>query len=104
VVRAAQQIAGAIAANLVDRFIHIHKKGRQWAAATSVDEIKQRTADLFDGYLKLDPENGDLVLIRAKPWQRYCNMFNSTDVAEHFKQRGVLIPPKPAKTSPNLSR
>jgi uncharacterized protein (DUF927 family) len=89
--RGVQQIASAIAANIADRFIHIRKRDGAWAPATAADEIKQQTADRFDGYLKLDPENGDLVLIRVKAWKRYCNMFDSTVMAEHFKQRGGLI-------------
>lgn len=90
VVRAAHQIALALAANL-DQFIHIRKAGKAWAAAAPADEVKQRTSDRFDGYVKPDPKHGDLILIRPEAWRRYCNGFDCTAMAQHFKQRDILI-------------
>jgi hypothetical protein len=102
--RAAQQIASAIAANLADRFIHTRKTNRAWAPATAADEAKyladkaaedeQRKADRFDGYLKLDPKEGDLVLIRTEAWGRYCNEFDVIAMAEYFKQARRVDPRK----------
>ncbi len=100
VVRAANQIARAVTASLSDRFIHIRKVGRKWTAATPADKAKQRTADQFDGYVKLDPQHGDLILIRTEVWRRYCEGFDSTAMAQHFKERGALIP----KDDNNLSK
>ncbi len=84
IVRAADQIEAGLAAS--DRFIRIHKTAKGWAPATETDAIKQQTAELFDGYAK-----PDRILIRPDAWRRYCNGLNPAEIAEHFKQCGVLI-------------
>jgi hypothetical protein len=99
--RGARQIASAVTANLADRFICIRKINRAWAPATAADEVKyladkaakteQRAADQFDGYVRLDPKNGNRILIRTEAWKRYCHGFDSGAMARHFKERGALI-------------
>jgi hypothetical protein len=86
IVRAARQIETALLAKLNDSFIHIHRAGKSWAPVTAADEIKQQTPELFDGYVK-----PDRVLIRPEALRRYCNGFDLGEIAERFKQRGVLI-------------
>jgi uncharacterized protein (DUF927 family) len=87
VVRAAHQIERELVANLGDHFIHIHKAGSKgWAGLTKADEIKQRTSDLFDGYVK-----ADRILVRPEAWRRYCNGVDPAEIARHFQQRGALI-------------
>jgi hypothetical protein len=87
IVRAALQIEAGVIAGMSDRFIHIHRAGKSWAPVTTADEIKQQTPKLFDGYVK-----PDRILIRPEALQRYCNGFDPGEIAERFKQRGVLIP------------
>ena len=86
VVRAAREIERDLVAGLSDRFIHIHKAGKGWTPVADADEFKQRTPELFDGYVK-----PDRVLVRPEAWRRYCNGFDATTIAQHFQHRGALI-------------
>jgi hypothetical protein len=86
VVRAAREIERDLVAGLSDRFIHIHKAGKGWTPVADADEFKQRTRELFDGYVK-----PDRVLVRPEAWRRYCNGFDATAIAQHFQHRGALI-------------
>jgi len=88
IVRAAHRIEATLVAGLNDRFIHIHKtaKGR-WVPATEADAIKQQTPDLFDGYAQ-----PDRILVWPEAWQQRCNGVDPAEIADHLKQRGVLIP------------
>ena len=75
-------------ASLGDRFIHICKsKAGKWIPATEADEVKARTPEQFDGYIK-----PGLVLIRPEAWRRFCNGAEPAEIARHFLQRGVLVP------------
>ena len=47
---------------------------------------RQRTPELFDGYVK-----PDRVLIRPEAWRRYCNGVDPAEIARHFQHRGALI-------------
>ncbi len=85
-VRAARQIEQDLLAGLNVRFIHIHLAGNRWTPMTPAEAIKQQTPDRFDGYVK-----PDRVLVHPKAWRRYCNGVDATEVAQHFKRRGVLI-------------
>jgi putative DNA primase/helicase len=87
IVRAARQIEADLVAGISDRFIHIHLADNRWTPVTPADEIKQQKPELFDGYAK-----PDRVLVRPEAWRRYCNGFDPAEIAQHFKQRGVLIP------------
>ena len=87
IVRAALQIEAGLIAGMSDRFIHIHLAGKSWVPVTPADEIKQQTPKLFAGYVK-----PDRVLVRSETWRQYCNGYEPGEIAEHFKQRGVLIP------------
>jgi hypothetical protein len=87
IVRAARQIEAGLVAGISDRFIHIHRADKRWTPISPVDEIKQQTPELFDGYAK-----PDRVLIRPEAWRRHCNGFDPGEIAQHFKQRGILIP------------
>jgi hypothetical protein len=87
IVRAARQIEVDLVAGMNDRFIRIHLANKRWTPVTPTDQIKQQTPALFDGYAK-----PDRVLVRPEAWRRYCNGFDPAEIAEHFKQRGVLIP------------
>jgi hypothetical protein len=86
IVHAARQIEADLVAGMSDRFIHIHRRDKRWTPISPADEIKQQTPELFDGYAK-----PDRVLVRPEVWRRYCNGFNPAEIADHFKQRGVLI-------------
>ena len=85
--RAARRVEADLVAWLSDRFIHLHLSDNKWTPITPADEIRQQTPELFDGYAK-----PDRILVRPKVWRRYCNGFDPAEIAEHFKQRGVLIP------------
>ena len=86
VVRATREVERGLVAGLSDRFIHIHKAGKGWTPFTEVDDLKQRTPELFDGYVK-----PDRILVRPEAWRRYSNGFDPTAIAQHFQQRGALI-------------
>jgi uncharacterized protein (DUF927 family) len=86
IVRVASRVEAKLVAGL-DHFIRIHKTAKGWAPATKTDVIKQQTPELFDGYAKPDH-----ILVRPEAWRRYCNGFDPAEIAEHLKQRGVLIP------------
>jgi putative DNA primase/helicase len=86
VVRAAREVERDLVAGLNDRFIHIHKAGKGWTPVADADELKQRTPELFDGYVK-----PNRVLVRPEAWRRYCNGFDPAAMAQHFQQRGALI-------------
>jgi putative DNA primase/helicase len=86
IVRAARQIEADIVTGMSERFIHIDKTTKGWAPATEADSIKLHTPELFDGYAK-----PDRILVRPEAWRRYANGINPGEIAEHFKQRGVLI-------------
>jgi putative DNA primase/helicase len=87
IVRVARQVEADVIAGMSDRFIHLHLSDNRWTPVTSADEVKQQTPELFDGYAK-----PDRVLVRPEVWRRYCNGFDPAEIAEHFKQRRVLIP------------
>jgi putative DNA primase/helicase len=86
VVRAARQIERELVSGLRDRFIHIRRSGSKWMPVSEADEFRQRTPELFDGYVK-----PDRILVRPEAWRRYCNGFDPADIARHFQQRGALI-------------
>ena len=86
VVRAAREIERRLVASLQGRFIHIRRSGQKWMPASETDEFRQRTPELFDGYVKLDR-----VLVRPEAWRRYCAGFDPGEIARHFQRRGVLI-------------
>jgi putative DNA primase/helicase len=87
IVRAARRVEADLVAGLSDRFIHLHLSDNRRTPITPADEIKQQTPKLFDGYAK-----PDRVCVRPEVWHRYCNGFDPAEIAEHFKQRGALIP------------
>ena len=84
--RAARQIEIDLVGGMGDRFIHIRKTTKGWTPATEADVTKQKTPDLFDGYVK-----PDRILIRTEVWRRYSNGADPADLAEHFRRRGILI-------------
>jgi putative DNA primase/helicase len=86
VVRAAREVERELGVSLTDRFIHIRKKSKGWTPVTEADEVKQRTPELFDGYVKPDH-----ILVRPEAWRRYCNGSDPTATAQHFQRRGALI-------------
>jgi len=86
VLRAARELERELVAGLSDRFIHIYKEGTGWTPVTEADELKQRTPERFDGYLK-----PDRILVRPEAWHRYCNGSDPAAIAQHFRQRGALI-------------
>jgi hypothetical protein len=87
VVRAARQVERELVCGLVDRFIHIRRSGNKWMPVSEADEVRQRTPELFDGYVK-----PDRILVRTEAWRRrYCNGFDPVEIARHFQQRGALI-------------
>jgi uncharacterized protein (DUF927 family) len=86
VVRAVRQVEYELVSGLNDRFIHIRKSGNKWVPVSEADEFRQRTPELFDGYVK-----PDRILVRTEAWHRYCNGFDSGEIARHFQQCGVLI-------------
>jgi hypothetical protein len=87
VVRAAREVERELVSGLAERFIHIRRSGNKWTPVTEADEFKQRTPELFDGYVK-----PDRILIRTEAWRRrYCNGFDPAEIARYFQQRGALI-------------
>jgi uncharacterized protein (DUF927 family) len=86
VARAARQIERELASNLGERFIHIRRSGNKWMPISEADEFRQRTPELFDGYVK-----PDRILIRPEAWRRHCNGFDPAEIARHFQQRAALI-------------
>jgi putative DNA primase/helicase len=90
VVRAAREVERELVGHLGDRFIHIRKSGSNgWTPVTEADKVKQKTPELFDGYVK-----PDRVLVRPEAFRRYCNGSDPGEIARHLQQRGVLIPGK----------
>jgi uncharacterized protein (DUF927 family) len=89
VMRAARQVERKLAAGLRDRFIHINKSktGNKLIPATEADEVKAKTPEHFDGFIK-----SDHVLIRPEALRRYCDGVESAEIARHFLDRGVLVP------------
>jgi uncharacterized protein (DUF927 family) len=92
-VRAANEVVASIKAALPDRFIAIHKPNRAWEPVTEADEVRQKTPELFDGYVK-----DDRILVRPEVWNRLCNGL-AHEIAVHLKQRGMLIPDRDGKLS-----
>jgi hypothetical protein len=86
VLRAARQVARELVSGLGDRFIHIRRSGNKWKPVSEADELRQRTPEPFDGYVK-----PDRILVRTEAWRRYCNGFDPAEIARYFQQRGVLI-------------
>ena len=68
VVRAARQVERELVSGLGERFIHIRRSGNKWMPVSEADEFRQRTPELFDGYVK-----PDRILVRPEAWRRYCN-------------------------------
>jgi len=89
VVRAAREVERKLVANLQDRFICITKSetGNKLVPATEADEVKAKTPEAFDGFIK-----SDLVLIRPEAWRRLCDRADPSEIARHFLARGVLVP------------
>jgi len=85
-VRAADEVVARIKAALPDRFIAIHKPNRAWEPVTEVDEVRQKTPELFNGYVK-----DDRILVRSEAWRRLCNGFDRGEIARQMHQQGVLI-------------
>jgi uncharacterized protein (DUF927 family) len=86
IVRAAHQVECELVSGLGERFIHIHRRGNKWTPVGEANEFRQRTPELFDGYVK-----PDRILVRTEVWRRYCNGVDPTELARHFQQRGALI-------------
>jgi hypothetical protein len=86
IVRAAHQVELELVSGLGDRFIHICRNGNKWAPVSEADEFRQRTPELFDGYVK-----PDRILVRTEVWRRYCNGFDPAEIARYFQRRGALI-------------
>jgi putative DNA primase/helicase len=86
VVRAARQIEHELLTGLGDRFIHIRKSGNKWVPVSEVDEFRQRTPELFDGYVK-----PDRILVRPEAWRRSCNGFDPAEIALYFQQHGGCV-------------
>jgi uncharacterized protein (DUF927 family) len=90
VVRAAREVERKLAAGFRDRFIHINKSktGNKLIPATEADEVKAKTPEHFDGFIK-----SDHVLIRPEAWRRrYCDGVEPAEIARHFLDRGALVP------------
>jgi hypothetical protein len=87
VVRAARQVERELVSGLGENFIHIHKTGGRWKPLTEADELKQKTPERFDGYVKPDH-----VLLWPGALRRRCNGIDPVEIARHLQQRGVLIP------------
>ena len=86
VVRAARQLERELVSGLGERFIHIRRSGNKWMPVSEADEFRQRTPELFDGYVK-----PDRILVRTETWRRVCNGVDPAEIARHFQQRGALI-------------
>jgi len=86
IVRSARQIEHELVSGLGDRFIHLRRRGNRWMPDSEADEFRQRTPELFDGYVK-----PDRILVRTEAWRRYCNGVDPAEIARHFQQRGALI-------------
>jgi hypothetical protein len=89
IVRAARQVERELATNLNARFIHLRKQGKAWAPVTEADAVKQRTPELYDGYVK-----PDRVLVRPEALRRYCNGSDPVEIVRIFQRRGALIASK----------
>jgi len=89
VMRAAREVERKLAAGLRDQFIHINKSktGNKLIPATEADEVKAKTPEHFDGFIK-----SDHVLIRPEALRRYCDGVEPAEIARHFLDRGVLVP------------
>ena len=86
VLRAVREVERKLTASLRDWFIHIHKPGKARRPVTEADEVKQKTPELFDGYVK-----PDCILVRPQAWRRFCDGFDTAEIARVFEQRGALI-------------
>jgi putative DNA primase/helicase len=87
VVRAARQVERELVSGFGENFIHIHKTGGRWKPLTEADELKQKTPERFDGYVKPDH-----VLLWPAALRRRCNGIDPVEIARHLQQRGLLIP------------
>src|SRR5262245_32614430 len=67
--------------------INKSRTGNKWIPATEADEVKARTPEHFDGFVKPDH-----VLIRPEAWHQYCDGVAPAELACHFLDRGVLVP------------
>ena len=86
VMHAARQVERELVSGLGERFIHIRRSGTKWMPVSEADEFRQRTPELFDGYVK-----PDRILVRTEAWRRFCNSVDPAEIARHFQQRGSLI-------------
>jgi hypothetical protein len=87
VLRATNAVKQQLVAGLDSRLIHIVQKvGKGWVPATEADEVKQKTPELFDGYVK-----HDRILVRPKALRRYCNGFDHGEIARQLHKEGALI-------------
>ena len=87
VVRAARQVERE-ARGRSRRSLHPHSAGAATNGCRSarLTRSRQRTPELFDGYVK-----PDRILVRTEAWRRYCNGVDPAEIARHFQQRGALI-------------
>jgi hypothetical protein len=103
--RAADAVVARIKAALPERFITIHKPDRVWEPVSEADEVRQKTPELFDGYVK-----DDCVLIRPEAWRRYCSGFDPGEIAKQLQREGVLMagndgkPERPERAIGKLKR
>jgi uncharacterized protein (DUF927 family) len=87
ILRAINTVKQQLVADLDSRLIHIVRKtSKGWVPATEADEVRQKTPELFDGYVK-----DDRVLVRPEAWRRLCNGFDHGEIARQMHQQGALI-------------
>jgi putative DNA primase/helicase len=97
--RAVRELKLAVSAALPERFISIRKQGQRWKPVTEADEIKQRTPDRFDGYLK-----SDRILIRSEAWRRLRNGIDNAEIARILQQQRALIGGKLSRSEQVIGR
>jgi putative DNA primase/helicase len=87
VLRATNAVKRELVAGLDSRLIRIvRKRGKGWVPATEADAAKQKTPELFDGYVK-----ADRILVRPEAWRRYSNGFDHSEIARQLHKDGALI-------------
>jgi hypothetical protein len=85
-VRAANEAIMAIAAVPPEHFIAVRQPNHGWEPITEADKIKQKTPELFDGYVK-----PDRILVRPEAFRRYCGNHDPSEIAKQLHKTGVLI-------------
>jgi hypothetical protein len=87
VLRAVREVERKLTASLRDRFIRIARSTTgKLIPATEADEVKAKTPEHFDGFIKFDH-----VLIRPEAWRRYCDGAEPAEIARYLLDRGVLV-------------